>query len=158
MRTIILYTDGACKRNPGPGGWAAVLSHKASIEIISGNTAIATNNMMELTAVLKGIKRAMSLYYNKVIVNTDSAYVVNTINKGWLTKWSENNWKTKKGEPVKNSVLWKELYQILESESYEVVINKVKGHAGSTFNELADNEASRQAEIANVHITNKSGG
>lgn len=146
MKQVIIYTDGACKRNPGPGGWAAVICKEKGKTIISGHETHTTNNRMELLAVLKGIKKAITLGYDKAIINSDSAYVVNAINKGWINKWHNDNWVTKSKEDVKNKDLWIKMYRLLNSDVIEVTFNKVKGHDGNYFNELADSYATRHAE------------
>ena len=105
-RPIIVYTDGACSNNPGgPGGWAATLNYENRYDIISGYSLETTNNRMELTAVVQAVSVLLSKGYTKIIVNSDSAYVVNAFNKGWILDWSRNMWKTKQGTDVANSDL-----------------------------------------------------
>lgn len=146
VKKIIIFTDGACSKNPGPGGWAAILNHDTEYETISGWEFETTSNRMELLAVIKAIKKAKEQRYTKVIINTDSAYVANAINKNWLLKWKRNGWMTSTNSQVKNSDLWKKLYTILKGVNVE--FKKVKGHDGNTFNELADKYAKAAVNIA----------
>ena len=156
-----IFTDGACSCNPGPGGWASVISNYGECgeyKIISGNEELTTNNRMELMAVLKTLEHLMSgkvegLSKNddKIYIHSDSAYVVNAINDNWVTKWKVNKWKTSKGEDVKNKELWEELVSILWAlvgEGWKIKLIKVKGHAGNVLNELADKEARGQSLAA----------
>lgn len=148
-RPIIVYTDGACSNNPGgPGGWAATLNYENRYDIISGYSLETTNNRMELTAVVQAVRVLMSKGYTKIIVNSDSAYVVNAFNKGWILDWSRNMWKTKQGTDVANSDLWKELYELYKCEDMSITFNKVPAHSGHTFNEIADTEAKKQVLYA----------
>ena len=148
-RPIIVYTDGAGSNNPGgPGGWAATLNYENRYDIISGYSLETTNNRMELTAVVQAVRVLMSKGYTKIIVNSDSAYVVNAFNKGWILDWSRNMWKTKQGTDVANSDLWKELYELYKCEDMSITFNKVQAHSGHTFNEIADTEAKKQALYA----------
>ena len=148
MNDIILYTDGACSGNPGPGGWGAILMYKDIKKEISGGTKQTTNNIMEITAVIEGLK-ALNKPCN-VKVYSDSAYVVNTFEKGWIYGWIKNNWKTSNKEQVKNKELWQELYNLTKIHNVKFI--KVKGHSGNEFNnrcdELARNEISKAKDSA----------
>ncbi len=134
MKKVVLYSDGACSGNPGIGGWACVLLYKNVQKQFSGNEKLTTNNRMELTAVIQGLK----LLKEKcdVEVYSDSAYVVNAINKGWLMQWQLRNWKTSNKEPVLNQDLWEDLITLLSK--HKVTFIKVKGHADNEFNNLCD--------------------
>lgn len=142
MDEVIIYTDGACSGNPGPGGWASVLMYKNNKKEISGGLANTTNNIMELTAVIEALKL---LKFNcNVKVYSDSAYVVNAFNQKWIYNWIKNNWKTANKEPVKNEQLWKELYELTKVHNVEFI--KVKGHADNLMNNRCDELARENAK------------
>lgn len=146
---IMVYTDGACSNNPGgPGGWAATLNYEDRYDVISGNDVSTTNNRMELTAVVEAIEYLFSKGYKNIIINSDSAYVVNAVNKCWIYEWEKKDWKTKKGRDVANADLWKRLYKICMTKHVSILFNKVTGHSGHTFNEIADDEAKKEVEYA----------
>ena len=134
LKNIVLYTDGACSGNPGPGGWGAVLMYKNAKKQISGFEPDTTNNRMELTAVIKGLlclkERCM------VEVYTDSAYVLNAFQKGWIVAWENNGWKTANKKPVENQDLWHALLNL--TKDHVVHFNKVKGHSTDEINNLCD--------------------
>ena len=134
MEEITLYTDGACSGNPGPGGWGSILILGENRKEISGGSKDTTNNIMELTAVIEGLK--MLKRPCKVQVYSDSAYVVNGFNQKWIYGWMKKNWKNASGEPVKNKELWQELYNL--TQIHEVSFNKVKGHADNELNNRCD--------------------
>ncbi len=134
MEEITLYTDGACSGNPGPGGWGSILILGENRKEISGGSKDTTNNIMELTAVIEGLK--MLKRPCKVQVYSDSAYVVNGFNQKWIYGWMKKNWKNASGEPVKNKELWQELYNL--TQIHEVTFNKVKGHADNELNNRCD--------------------
>ena len=140
MKKIVIYTDGACSGNPGPGGWGAILIFKDIKKEISGNKENTTNNVMELTAVIEALKALK--FPCKVDLYSDSAYVVNAFNKKWIYGWIKNGWKNSSKEPVKNKELWQELFNL--TKKHDVTFYKVKGHAENVFNnrcdELARNE------------------
>ena len=137
LKNVVLYTDGACSGNPGPGGWGAVLSYKGNQKQLSGYSPETTNNRMELTAVIKGLlalkERCM------VDVYTDSAYVLNAFEKGWLIVWQKNGWKTSTKKPVENQDLWITLLNL--TQDHVVKFHKVKGHADDELNNLCDSLA-----------------
>ena len=134
MDEVIIYTDGACSGNPGPGGWGAILMYKDNKKEISGGQKNTTNNIMELTAVIEALK--LLKYPCNVSLYSDSAYVVNAFLQNWITSWKKNNWKTSGKEPVKNQELWKELYDL--TKIHKVNFIKVKGHSDNEYNNRCD--------------------
>jgi len=146
---VRIFTDGACLENPGPGGWAAVFNTANKCSTISGNEKTTTNNRMELKAVIEAFKRVLIKNKNaEYELYSDSAYVVNSINNGWIDKWQQNNWKTTKNDDVKNRDLWEEFAYLknkVESLGIYIQIIKIKGHAGNTFNELVDKLAKEES-------------
>ena len=137
MDNIILYTDGACSGNPGPGGWGAVLIFNGIEKELSGANPNTTYNVMEITAVIEGLK-ALKRPCN-VNIYSDSAYVVNCFEKDWINNWIKNNWVNSKKEPVKNKELWLELYNL--TKIHKVTFNKVKGHSNVKYNNRCDERA-----------------
>lgn len=133
MKSVIVYTDGACSGNPGPGGWGAILKYGNKKKEMSGGEAETTNNRMELMGVIA----ALSALKEPCIVSlyTDSQYIANAINEGWLKSWIAHNWKRKTG-PVKNADLWKEIVRLFEV--HQVEIHWVKGHAENEYNNRCD--------------------
>ena len=107
---VIIYTDGACSGNPGPGGWGAILMYKGAKKEISGGMKDTTNNIMEVTAVIEALKCLK--VESDVQVYSDSAYTVNAFKQGWIYNWMKNGWMTSKKQPVKNKELWQELYAL----------------------------------------------
>lgn len=150
---VRIFTDGACSENPGPGGWAAVFNTPTKHYKITGNEQSTTNNRMELMAVIQAFKKIESIEagraeHNVYEIYSDSAYVVNTINKCWVESWRANGWKTTKREDVKNRDLWEEFSSVrsrLRAIGINVTLIKVKGHAGNTFNELVDKLAREES-------------
>ena len=140
MEKVIIYTDGACSGNPGPGGWGAILMYKGNRKEISGGKKDTTNNIMEITAVIEGLK--LLKYPCEVDLYSDSAYVVNCFNQGWIYNWQKNNWKTADKSDVKNKELWQELLQL--TKTHDVTFIKVKGHADNELNNRCD-ELARNA-------------
>lgn len=140
MDNIILYTDGACSGNPGPGGWGAVLIFDGIEKELSGANPSTTNNIMEITAVIEGLK-ALKRPCN-VNIYSDSAYVVNCFEKDWINNWIKNNWVNSKKEPVKNKELWLKLLNL--TKLHNVTFNKVKGHSNVKYNNRCD-ELARNA-------------
>ncbi len=137
MEEIIIYTDGACSGNPGPGGWGSILMYKNHVKEISGGLSNTTNNCMELTAVIEALKQLK--FKCNVKVYSDSAYVVNAFNQKWIYGWKKNGWKNSSKEPVKNKELWEELYSLTQIHNIEFI--KVKGHADNKFNNRCDEMA-----------------
>ena len=134
MEKITIYTDGACSGNPGPGGWAAILMYKGEKKELSGGKKDTTNNIMEVTAVIEGLKALK--YPCEVDLYSDSAYVINAFSKGWIYNWMKNNWKTSNKESVKNKELWEELYSL--TKVHKVNFIKVKGHSDNEYNNRCD--------------------
>ena len=140
MEKVVIYTDGACSGNPGPGGWGTILMYKDTAKEISGYMKNTTNNIMEITAVIEGLK--MLKYKCNVEIYSDSAYVVNAFNNHWIEGWIKKNWVNSSKEPVKNKELWQELYNL--TKQHEVKFIKVKGHSDNEFNNRCD-ELARMA-------------
>jgi len=134
MKTVEIYTDGACSGNPGPGGWGAVLRYENYQKEISGHESNTTNNRMEITALIKALQ--MLKEPCKVKVCTDSKYVCDSISKGWALSWKKKGWKKSDGKPALNSDLWEQLLNLLEI--HDIEFTWVKGHAGHPENELCD--------------------
>ena len=135
---VIIYTDGACKGNPGPGGWGVVLRYGDAMKTLHGGERNTTNNRMELMAAIKGLKALNRSC--EVALYTDSQYVRKGITE-WMKGWKKNGWKTAARKPVKNDDLWKALDE--EVGRHQVEWHWVKGHAGIPDNELADELANR---------------
>ncbi len=134
MKEIDLYTDGACSGNPGRGGYGAILSYQGHEKVMSEGFVLTTNNRMELLAAIKGLEAlkepcAVRLY-------SDSKYLVDAIEKGWVYGWKKRGWKKSDGKPALNSDLWKRLLTQLGIHQVELVW--VKGHAGHEYNERCD--------------------
>lgn len=134
---VIIYTDGACSGNPGPGGWGAILMYKDAKKEISGGMKNTTNNIMEISAVIEALKCLK--VESEVQIYSDSAYVVNAFNQGWIYNWLKKGWKTADGKSVKNQELWQELYSLTKKHKVEFI--KVKGHADNEFNNRCDEMA-----------------
>ena len=134
MKSINIYTDGACSGNPGPGGWGAVLVYNGIEKQLSGGENNTTNNRMELTAVIEALK-ALKEPCN-VTLTTDSKYVCDAINKEWVFGWQRNNWRKADKKPALNVDLWEQLLELLKIHNVEFVW--VKGHNGHKYNEICD--------------------
>ena len=143
MEEVTIYTDGACSGNHGPGGWGAMLMYKGNKKEISGGKENTTNNVMELTAVIEGLK--LLKFPCKVKLYSDSAYVVNAFIQKWIYGWIKNGWKNSSKEPVKNKELWQELYEL--TKTHEVEFIKVKGHADNEYNNRCDELARNAIKI-----------
>lgn len=139
MQKVIIYTDGACSGNPGPGGWAAVLICGEHKKEIYGGDKNTTNNIMELTAIIEGLKALKQEC--EVEVYSDSAYCVNAFNQHWIYSWIKKGWKTADGSAVKNKELWQELYGF--TKKHKVTFIKVKGHSDVELNNRCDELARR---------------
>ena len=146
MSEVVIYTDGACKGNPGPGGWGAWLRAGVHEKEMWGGEPLTTNNRMELTAVIEAL--ALLKQPSRVVVHTDSAYVKNGITT-WIHGWKTRGWTTADRKPVKNVDLWQKLDAL--RGRHQVDWRWVKGHAGDPGNERAD-------QLANRGVTDHSGG
>ena len=140
MQKVIIYTDGACSGNPGPGGYGAILMYENNKKEISGGSKQTTNNIMEITAVVEALK--LLKFACDVDVYSDSSYVVNAIEKKWIEKWQRNGLKTSSKEPVKNKELWEELDLLIKKHNVKFI--KVKGHSDNKYNNRCD-ELARNA-------------
>ncbi len=142
---VVIYTDGACKGNPGPGGWGAVLRSGKSEKELFGGELETTNNRMELLAViqaLSALKRPC-----EVMLYLDSQYVRKGITE-WIHGWKKKNWRTAGGDPVKNVELWKQLDELVSNAGHQIEWHWVKGHAGDPGNERADALANKGVDQA----------
>lgn len=142
MKHVDIYTDGACKGNPGPGGYAAILVYKQTEKKLSQGFFNTTNNRMELMAAIVGLgalneKCSVSLY-------SDSKYLVDAVNKGWVTSWKQKNWKKSDGKKALNIDLWEKILQLNSVHDVEYIW--VKGHDGHLYNEMCDKMAVESAE------------
>ena len=142
MKKVTLYTDGACSGNPGPGGYGAVLIYEGREKEISGGEKSTTNNKMEMMAVIKGLEALKEPC--EVSVYSDSAYIVNAIEQGWIDSWKKNGWRKADKKPVKNVELWEKLLELMDT--HKVTFNKVKGHADDEYNNRCDRIAVRERE------------
>lgn len=137
MCDYVIYTDGACSGNPGPGGWGVVVCKPDSdyVQELSGGEPNTTNNRMELTAVINGLS-LIPTKPSSILVVTDSKYIVDAVNKGWLRGWIANGWRKSDGAPALNSDLWAKIHSHLCT--HHVQFQWVKGHAGHPQNERCD--------------------
>ena len=135
---IDIYTDGACKGNPGPGGWGALLIYRGQEKELFGGEPLTTNNRMEMTAVIEALKCLKRPC--RIVLYTDSQYVQKGISE-WIKGWKARGWKTASKEPVKNADLWQQLDAA--RQPHDIDWRWVKGHAGHEFNERADQLANR---------------
>lgn len=131
--TIKIYTDGACRGNPGPGGWGAILRHNENEKTLKGSEVHTTNNRMELTAAIKALEALKREC--KVDLFTDSQYVRQGMTT-WLAQWKKNGWRNAKKEPIKNVELWQQLDEL--AQNHQVHWHWVKGHSGHPENDHAD--------------------
>jgi len=141
VEVVKIYTDGACKGNPGPGGWGALLRYKGNEKELSGGERETTNNRMELMAVIRALESLKRP--SEVLITTDSQYVMKGITE-WIKNWKRNGWRTAAKKPVKNADLWQELDSFVKQ--HQVKWAWVKGHSGHAENERAD-------DLANLGIT-----
>ena len=143
---IIIYTDGACTGNPGAGGYGAVLISGAERQEISGGYKLTTNNRMEMMAAIAALKSLATK--SKVVLHSDSKYIVDAVNQGWAKRWQANGWKRNKKEKAKNPDLWQELLDLCQKHEIDFVW--VKGHAGIPENERCDRLAVAAAQQPNL--------
>ena len=137
MKFVELFTDGACSGNPGKGGWGAILRYEGHEKELSGGETETTNNRMELTAVIRGLEALKEPCH--VRLTSDSKYVIDAIDKGWVYSWKRNNWRKADKKPALNVDLWERLLPLLERHQVELVW--VKGHQGHPENERCDKMA-----------------
>ncbi len=133
-KTVYIFSDGACSGNPGPGGYGVILRCNGREKELSGGESHTTNNRMELMGVITGLEALK--YPCKVILQTDSKYVVDSVTKGWAKSWRKNNWIKSDKKPALNADLWERLLNLLEI--HDVTFNWIKGHAGHAENERCD--------------------
>ncbi len=146
MKKVTIYTDGACRGNPGPGGYGVVLLHGGHRKELSGGFARTTNNRMELLACIRGLEALK--YPCLVDLYSDSRYVVDGIEKGWAARWQRNNWMRTKTEPAVNADLWQRLLELLAE--HRVRLHWVRGHSGNEENEVCDRLATTAARQKNL--------
>ena len=133
MKQVIMYTDGACRGNPGPGGWGALITFEGSTKEVFGGKLDVTNNQMELSAAIEGLAALKEPCH--VDLFTDSKYVMDGITQ-WIHNWKKNNWRTAAKKDVKNKELWQKLDELINF--HLVQWHWVKGHSGDEGNEMAD--------------------
>lgn len=142
MKKVTLYTDGACRGNPGHGGWGAILIYRGVEKELSGGEALTTNNRMELTAAIEGLRALKEPC--EVELYSDSKYLVDAINQHWVTSWKNKGWKKSDGKPALNVELWEALLEQLGR--HRVTFSWVKGHDGAEYNERCDTLATTFAD------------
>lgn len=140
MKKVEIFTDGACSGNPGAGGYGVILRYKGHEKELSGGESYTTNNRMELTGVIEGLSALKEPC--EVVITTDSRYIVDSIEKGWVYNWQKKNW-LRKSEAVPNADLWQKLLKLLEI--HKVSFNWVRGHNGHPENERCDKLAVAQS-------------
>ncbi len=163
LKNLEIYTDGSSLGNPGPGGWGTVIINNKELIIKNGKSEPTivelggfekntTNNRMEMMAVVEALKyiRKSDFRISDVIIHADSAYVLGGVTS-WVFNWEKNGWKTSKKEPVLNQDLWKELISLVRSSKCDLKWQKVKGHSGIEYNELADQIATTCAGLQKNH-------
>ena len=134
MKTVTLYTDGACSGNPGPGGWGAILEFNGVEKELSGGESMTTNNRMELTAVIRGLE---ALNQSCIVeLYSDSKYVIDGLSKGWAAGWQKNGWRKADKKPALNPELWEQLLAL--TQQHEMRYHWVKGHAENPKNNRCD--------------------
>jgi ribonuclease HI len=142
MKKVTIYTDGACSKNPGPGGYASILMYNGHEKVISGGEKETTNNRMEILAVIVALKALKETC--EVDLYSDSQYVVDAFIKDWITYWQSHNWKTSSKSAVKNVELWQELLSL--TKTHKVNFIKVKGHADNEYNNKCDKIAREEVK------------
>lgn len=143
MKEVEIFTDGACKGNPGPGGWGAILRYKGVEKEISGGESDTTNNRMELTALVKALECLKEPC--RVLAVSDSQYLIDGLSKGWAAGWRARGWKKSNREPALNPDLWEQLLAL--TAKHEMAYRWIRGHAGHPENERCDALAVAQAEL-----------
>ena len=145
MKTVTLYTDGACSGNPGPGGWGAILEYQGHEKELSGGEDNTTNNRMELTAVIRGLEALKEPCI--VELYSDSKYVIDGLSKGWAVGWQKNGWKKADKKPALNPDLWQQLLELVSK--HEMHYHWVKGHADNPKNNRCDQLAVAESKSFN---------
>lgn len=143
--TVYIFTDGACRGNPGPGGWGVLMRYKETEKEYFGGEKDTTNNRMEMTAIIESL--SLLTRPCKIHLCTDSRYVIDGMTK-WLAGWKKKNWKTSKNQPVKNEDLWKMLDNLVQQ--HDISWNWVKGHSGHKENEHADALANKGIDSLSI--------
>ena len=146
MKTVTLYTDGACSGNPGPGGWGAILSFRDAEKELSGGEENTTNNRMELTAVIRGLQALKEPCI--VELYSDSKYVIDGLSKGWAASWQKNGWKKADKKPALNPDLWEILLEL--TQMHTLHYHWVKGHAENPKNNRCDQLAVAASKMQNA--------
>ena len=146
MKTVTLYTDGACSGNPGPGGWGAILSFRDAEKELSGGEESTTNNRMELTAVIRGLEALKEPCI--VELYSDSKYVIDGLSKGWAASWQKNGWRKADKKPALNPDLWEQLLEL--TQQHILHYHWVKGHADNPKNNRCDELAVAQYKKATL--------
>lgn len=142
MKTVDIYSDGACSGNPGPGGWGAILRYKKYERQMSGGEKQTTNNRMELLAIISALKALNEPC--KVFIHSDSKYVIDAVVQGWAKKWRANGWMRNKKDKALNVDLWEQLLELLDK--HEVEFEWIKGHSGHPENEKCDQLAVKESQ------------
>ncbi len=142
MKHIYLYTDGSCKCNPGPGGWCAILVYNGHEKLLCGGESQTTNNRMELTAIIEGLKALKESC--RVTLTSDSKYALDALQNGWAESWKERGWRKADRSQALNPDLWEMLLDEVKKHDIEYVW--VKGHAGHPYNERCDKAAQSEAD------------
>ena len=142
MKKVELYTDGSCRGNPGPGGWGAILVFNGKEKVMSGGEKMTTNNRMELMAAIAGMEALKEPC--EVVLTSDSKYLVDAINKGWLSSWKSKGWKKADKSAVLNVELWQKIDYLLSIHKVSFVW--VHGHTGHPYNERCDELATQVAD------------
>ena len=137
LKTVTLYTDGACSGNPGPGGWGAILMFRGVKKELRGGDSMTTNNRMELTGAIEGLKALKEVC--RVELYSDSKYMIDAIEKGWAVSWRAHGWRKADKKPALNADLWRELLELVEK--HDVHFHWVKGHADNPYNNRCDEMA-----------------
>ncbi len=148
LKQVVIYTDGACSGNPGPGGYGVVLLYNGHRKELSGGFRKTTNNRMELLGAIEGLRALKDRC--SVRLHTDSQYVVNAIQKGWAAKWKANGWMRNKTDKAVNPDLWEQLLQLCKQHKVEFIW--VRGHAGNVENERCDQLAVAAAQQPNLPV------
>lgn len=150
LKHVEIFTDGACSGNPGKGGYGVILKYNGAVKELSEGFALTTNNRMEILAAVKGLETLKEPC--SVTLYSDSKYLVDSINQGWIVKWQKNNWYRTKNEKAKNVDLFKRL--LLQLEKHKVEFVWVKGHAGHPENERCDHLATSAVLSENLSVDN----